>query len=286
MWVSPGEMERPEAERLGYLRVDRPRRGSHRVVLAVGSPTQVLIPGAGRRVNLRLQGYTATVCCGVVGLALVGRPPTESTGVLEGRAVWRGGELPTPTLIRNTTDPEVCGADHTLDDLVVSADLGVQNVIAALVDVPIDLVPPAVPGRVVLDNADCRFSPHASVLTVGSVIETHNSDPTLHTTHLYGASEVNLALPLEGQSVSHTVDRPGLIAVKCDVHGWMSAFVRVDEHPFHAVSNASGSFRIVDLPAGDYVLEAWHERLGTRRREVRIVPDETSNIVLEFTGER
>ena len=154
----------------------------------------------------------------------------------------------------------------------------------ALVVVPVGTAPPRVPGQLLLDNIDCRFSPHVSVLTVGSVVETRNSDPTLHTVHLYGPSEANLALPLQGMTVSRTLDKAGVFIVKCDVHGWMQAFIRVDDHPFHAVTDGSGSFRITDVPAGEYTLEAWHEKLGTQQRTVRVRDRETTTIALEFSG--
>ena len=154
---------------------------------------------------------------------------------------------------------------HTLEDVLISdRNQGIRNVILALADVPVDTTRPRVPGQLLLDNLDCRFSPHVSVLTVGSLFETRNSDPTLHTAHLYGPSEANLARPVQGMTVGRTLDRAGVFIVKCDVHGWMQAFIRVDDHPFHAVTDGSGAFRIADVPAGEYTLEAWHEQLGTR----------------------
>ena len=208
-----------------------------------------------------------------------------STGVLEGVVTWAGPAIPTPTLVENTTDPQVCGPKQTLADMVVSAQSrGVENVVVTLTDVPAEKIPPLAPGQLVLDNRRCSFSPHVSVLTTGSVIEATNSDPILHTVHLYGPIEANIALPLEGQRVARTVDKPGMIIVKCDVHGWMQAFVRVDTHPFHGVSASSGSFRIPGVPSGDYTLEAWHEKLGTKRIPVQIRRDETLRVALEYSS--
>lgn len=208
-----------------------------------------------------------------------------STGVLEGVVMWTGTTIPTPTLVENTTDPQVCGREQTLADMVVSSrSRGVENVIVALTDVPAEKIPPLAPGRLVLDNRRCSFSPHVGVLTAGSAIEATNSDPILHTTHLYGSIEANIALPLEGQRIARTVDKPGMIIVKCDVHGWMQAFVRVDTHPFHGVSASSGSFRIPGVPPGNYTLEAWHEKFGTKRMSVQIRRDETLRVALEYSS--
>ncbi|MBI3264178.1 MAG: hypothetical protein HYZ58_13660 [Acidobacteria bacterium] len=154
---------------------------------------------------------SVAVGCGAprdTGRAALAESPV-STGVLEGVVTWTGTAIPTPTLVENTTDPQVCGRKQTLADMVVSSrSRGVENVIVALTDVPAEKIPPLASGRLVLDNRRCSFSPHVSVLTAGSVIEATNSDPILHTTHLYGPIEANLALPLEGQRVARTVGSP------------------------------------------------------------------------------
>ncbi len=204
-------------------------------------------------------------------------------GTLEGAVKWVGESLPEPTRIQNTTDPQVCGRGHTLEDFLVSPRTGgIAHVIVSLTGVPREKVPPFEPGHLTLDNVDCRFSPHASVLTVGSTIEAVNSDPVLHTTHFYGALEVNVSLPIEGARSARTASQPGLVLVKCDIHGWMQAFIRVDPHPFHAVTDTEGSFQIPGIPAGSYELEIWHEKLGPQSRSVRIEDGKTERVEIEY----
>ena len=220
---------------------------------------------------------------GLSTAAMAGTHST-STGTLDGIVRIKGPTIPGPTPVQNTTDPAVCGLRQSLQDLMVSARTrGVQHVIVALTDVPAAGIPGAAPSRLVLDNVRCQFAPHASVLNVGSVIEATNSDPILHTTHLYGASEANIPLPLKDMKVAYTVRKPGMIVVKCDLHGWMQAFVRVDDHPFHAVTDASGRFRIGEVPSGRYVLEAWHEKLGIQRQTVQILAGSTTSLAIEYT---
>lgn len=213
-----------------------------------------------------------------------GRSPEVVASALEGVVRLAGEPVPQPTRVRNTTDPAVCGETQTLEDWVISrANRGIQNVIVALADVPAEKIPPRRRGRLTLDNSDCRFVPHASVLTVGDTIEATNSDPILHNTHLYGAMSANIALPVKGMTVRRIAGRAGMVIVKCDVHGWMQAFVRVDDHPFQAVTDAEGSFRIRDVPAGVYVVEFWHETLGWQRRRVRLEPGQTQRLEIEYS---
>lgn len=65
----------------------------------------------------------------------------------------------------------------------------------------------------------------------------------------------------------------------------MQAFIRVDEHPYHGVTDASGRFRIEGVPTGRYTLEVWHERLGTLAREVVIDAAGDSEITIEYGEE-
>ncbi len=92
----------------------------------------------------------------------------------------------------------------------------------------------------------------------------------------------NIALPVRGITVPRVAGRTGIVTVLCDVHGWMKAYLRIDPHPFHAVTDALGRFRIEDVPPGRYTLELWHERLGTRQVEVRVVGERVTSVDVEY----
>ena len=64
-------------------------------------------------------------------------------------------------------------------------------------------------------------------------------------------------------------DKPEVpLRFKCDVHKWMGAYSGVFNHPFFAVTNDQGTFEIKNLPPGNYVIEAWHEKYGTQTQNV------------------
>lgn len=224
----------------------------------------------------------------VIGLTYSCRAPEPAravvaTGSVEGVVRLGSGPLPVPTRIENTTDPQVCGRAQTLDDLVVSPEnRGVRYAIVSLVDVPVESIPAGRPERIVIENSGCRFSPHAAVATTGSTVEAVNGDPLLHTTHLYGPADLNISLPVQGARATRDLARPGLYIVKCDIHGWMQAFIRVDPHPFHAVTDANGSFRIEGVPLGHYRMEVWQEKLGTRELEVKVDEGRTLSLSIEY----
>lgn len=233
-------------------------------------------------------GATLVPAFGLVALGNASRRPPA--GTLDGVVQWGGDSIPGPTVIANTTDPGVCGERQSLEDLLIDeVSRGIANVIVALVDAAGG--EPAKRSEVrqaepfVLDNVDCRFEPHASVLATGEAIVARNSDDLLHTVHYYGALERNLSLPRRGVVRTLVVDRPGMIVVKCDVHGWMQAFIRVDPHPYHAVTDSEGRFRITGIPPGDYTVELWHETLGTRTRTIGIEDGSTTVLDVEYLPE-
>ena len=209
-------------------------------------------------------------------------PAFLDAGSIQGRVLFQGGEVPRSTLVSNTTDPHQCGEVQSLRNILVSRNQGIGNTVISLANVPLSPDYEVPPSTLVLDNRDCQFEPHVAVLTTGSSLATTNSDAITHTVHLYGLFNLNVALgPGQSKSVRR-LDRPGWYIVKCDLHGWMQAYVRVDEHPFHAVSAGDGSFRIPNLPAGSYRLEAWHEYFGREEREIVVQAGETSTLTITY----
>lgn len=124
-----------------------------------------------------------------------------------------------------------------------------------------------------LDQQGCRYLPHVSGIMVGQTLTIRNSDPTLHNVHALPEknAEFNQGQPFQDMELEKTFDQAEvMVRFKCDVHPWMSSYMGVLEHPFFAVSGDDGSFAIDGLPAGDYLVEAWHEELGTQTQNVTV----------------
>jgi hypothetical protein len=64
----------------------------------------------------------------------------------------------------------------------------------------------------------------------------------------------------------------------------MRAYLGVLPHPFFAVTGADGRFSLRGVPAGEYVLAAWHERFGTREARVTLGAGETTEVAFAYTG--
>ena len=76
-----------------------------------------------------------------------------------------------------------------------------------------------------------------------------------------------------------------MVPFKCDVHKWMNSYAGVVDHPYFAVTSTDGSFSLPNLPPGDYVVEAWHERFGTQEMSVTVGESATAEANFSFTAE-
>ena len=133
------------------------------------------------------------------------------------------------------------------------------------------------PVRAEINTADKEFSPHVLVLPVGSTVTFPNHDPFNH--NVFSLSEENpfdLGLYGRGETKAVKFSRPGIVRIFCNVHPGMSALVMVRDNPYYSQPSSDGSFTIDAVPAGRYVLHAWHERASELSRDL-MVPVQASN---------
>ena len=138
---------------------------------------------------------------------------------------------------------------------------------------------------VTIDQKNCRYHPHVFGMMVGQPLVILNSDPTLHNIHAVPKTnqEFNTGQPIQGMKTNHVFTaKEVIVPFKCDVHGWMNAYVGVLDHPYFAVSGADGKFDLKTLPPGTYMIEAWHEKLGAMTQSVTIAEKETKDITFTF----
>lgn len=139
---------------------------------------------------------------------------------------------------------------------------------------------------VILNQHHCRYVPHVFGIQVGQTLKILNSDPTFHNVH--ASAEKNEAFNLGMSKVekikTRTFDRAEvMISIRCNVHPWMSAYAGVLAHPFYSVTGNDGRYQLNALPAGEYVIEAWHEVFGTQAQTIKIAEGETKTIDFTFT---
>lgn len=206
-----------------------------------------------------------------------GPAPTQF-GVVSGMVRFAGEPPPMRTLPGRPCHES---AGPMVDQSVlVGPDGGLRHVVVFVrgaVPAPAAPLPPAR-----LEQLNGRFMPRVVAVRVGQGLEVVNLDPCLYNVH--GAARRNAAINLT--QVSGAVDllsftQPETIALRSDIHPWMTGFVRVFDHDYFAVTGEDGRFVLARAPAGRYTLVAWHERYGEISQAVEIAADGAVNV--DFT---
>lgn len=162
-----------------------------------------------------------------------------------------------------TTHFYVAGPNGGLADVVVSLQ-GVSGKSAGASARPAEL-----------DQKGCEYVPQILAVQTDQKIVIKNSDPVLHNVHDLpaeaGNKEQNMAQMPGGPELSFTFAKPEMfLKFKCDVHPWMFAWVSVFDHPYFAVSGKDGTFKIANVPAGKYTIQAAHRKAGTATQEIEV----------------
>ena len=181
------------------------------------------------------------------------------------------GQVPERAKVPITIDQYICGKDKEPDDLVLGPKRGVQSAVVWIDDPPAGARWPAELPKVEMDQRGCVFAPRVVVVPVGGTVDFLNSDRLLHNLHSLSKDNpsFNRTQP-RGRTIPVTFTKPELVTITCDLHSWMKSWVVVAEHPYYAVTDAAGAYRIAGVPPGKYRLRMWHEVLGELAREVEV----------------
>ncbi len=221
------------------------------------------------------------------------RTPTPldlaTTGTVAGTIRFQG-TVPPPRAIPQIASDPTCVAAHpgglALRD-VRAEDGRLADVFVWIARGLEDRVFPVPTTPVVIDQRGCLYDPAVVGAQVGQPIVFVNSDDTLHNVHGEPTQSApwNFGLGVQGARRTLTIDHAEVpVVIRCDVHPWMRAALGVVPHPYHGVTTTSGGFRLRDVPAGHYVLAAWHATLGTREAEIDVTPGATTTVDLLFTA--
>jgi plastocyanin len=136
----------------------------------------------------------------------------------------------------------------------------------------------------VMDQDGCMYEPRVLGVQTGQEVTFRNSDGLLHNINAQGSTNrsFNISQPQNMDSRRTFAQQEVMIPVRCDVHGWMEAYVGVVDHPYFAVTGEDGSFRIENLPPGTYTIEAWHEAYGAQTTQVTVAAQQTGETTFTF----
>jgi len=224
-------------------------------------------------------------CLSVVVLA--GALQTLSAAEITGKVKLKGEPKPeVPIPLDSTTCGPVVHTPITTRHYVVAPDKGLANVFVYIKKgAP---TTPAAGDAPVLDQVDCQYQPYVMGVVAGQKVTIRNSDPLMHNIHATPKTkenkEFNFAQVTKGaENKDKSFDKPEvMVRVKCDVHPWMFAYIGVQDHPYFAVTAKDGTFKIPNLPAGTYTIEAYHLKAGAKTQEITVTASDKKTVDFEL----
>jgi hypothetical protein len=188
--------------------------------------------------------------------------------------------------IKVSKDQDYCGETLPNEIYVTDASGGLKNVVVSLEDAPAS--PAREPQKLnIIENNGCRYAPRIVAMQRGEQLKVRNADPKLHIPHSYLQEKTvfMLSLPFRNTTLdaTHKIREPGIMKLVCDTHAWMLGYVHVFDHRYFAVTDERGGFVIANVPAGTYVLKAWHEDAGVRNQEITVSENGEVRVGFEFS---
>lgn len=201
---------------------------------------------------------------------------SATTGVVSGTVLFSGTPPANPRLpVGGSSECSALHATPPLDEIVLVKDGRLRNV---FVHVKQGLEKrvfdwPRTP--VVVANERCVYVPRVAGAQVHQPLRFTNEDPADHNIHGFhtGGGDFNFTVRAKGRFEERKMRQAEvMLRLKCDIHPWMVGYVGVVPHPFFQVTGPDGAFELKNLPPGEYDLEAWHEKYGTKTLKVKLEP--------------
>lgn len=146
---------------------------------------------------------------------------------------------------------------------------------------------PAPAEHVVMDQKGLLFQPHILVVLAGTTVDFLNSDKVAHNVFwpslMQGTKKLpgkNLGTWPQGEKRPFKFDTPGAAALLCNVHPEMGGYVVVSPTPYYATTDKSGSYKIENVPDGQYNVVGWHEGAKSQSKAVAVAGDAKADFTL------
>ena len=208
--------------------------------------------------------------------------PVSNGGSITGNVKYKGTPPP-PQILEINKDKDVCAlTEKQSRELLVGPDGGIQYAVVSITNITEGK--PFEEAKPVLDQKGCEYLPYVMTMPAGSELQIKNSDGILHNirTKSEKNSPINRAQPKFKKTLRETFEEPEMVELSCDVHGWMSGWLLVEDHPYYAVTDEKGAFELTDVPAGEYELRVWQPKLGETTQQVTVQPDGAADVMFEL----
>ena len=172
------------------------------------------------------------------------------------------------------TDSLVVNPNGTLCNVLVYIKAGLQSKSFAAPSNPL-----------VMNATPIDFFPHVLAVQAGQDVRLRNCDLAPHNWDIRSITNPprSIGQPKAGMELHHRFMVPEVpIPVSSAVYPYMSGYICVIGHPYFNVTNSGGVFRLEGLSPGTYVIESWHEKLGTKQQTVTVEERELVKVTIMY----
>ena len=228
---------------------------------------------------MRTLVFSALSAAVLLAAAGLGTAADEKWVPIKGQVVFpKDKPIPKRAALNVTQDKDHClSKGDLLDESVVvnPKNRGVKNVVVFLrpddtqakSEFPKDKIFPddakRKPAEVVIDQPCCMFVNRVTLARVGDTLVVKNSAPVAHNffwdSGNNGAFNQTVPKQEEWKMPAALKKEAPPIQYKCTIHGWMTGYVRIFDHPYYALTDENGNFEIKNAPAGKFRIVYWHE---------------------------
>jgi len=125
-----------------------------------------------------------------------------------------------------------------------------------------EAIPNLTKNSVIIDQLDKEFIPYVTVVQKGSSVNFPNNDEIRHQVYSFSKAK-QFEIPLYNGKSSDPIifNNTGSIAMACNIHDWMSAYIYVVDTDKFVITDKSGNGIIKNIPNGSYEILVWHPKL-------------------------
>ncbi|MGH8596919.1 MAG: hypothetical protein ACREXT_09705 [Gammaproteobacteria bacterium] len=182
----------------------------------------------------------------------------------------------------------LCGSQFVYGEelratITTAAGQPLADAVVIAIAIDPDHQPTLTPATAIEDQVEKQFVPYVNPVLVGTSVSFPNSDKIRHQVYSFSPAK-RFELPLYAGSPAAPVvfDKPGPVALGCNIHDWMRGYIYVAESPWFAQSDAAGRASVSEMPAGRYRVRVWHPQMrateDSTAQEITVTADASAAI--------
>lgn len=221
----------------------------------------------------------------------------KNGGAINGKAILKG-QIPQPRVFHLVLFPNIdmCAEVDTDDemnrilyDFIIDDNRGLKDVVISLEHV--EAGKPFNKKPINIRSENCKFFPNVHPVIQGETFQVDNQDAVMHNSQVYQSErgKIILNIPIPAEEISdgkvHFQKDYKIYQMICGMHEFMQTWGYRVQNPYYFLTGADGSFKIGNIPPGDYILNAWHYLMKSQTQKIHVAENSEIELAFEFDGD-